>query len=80
MQKSKNKKFDKFKQSLIDKNERQYGAEIRGQYGDNAVNESNSHIKGLTQEQYDESERLRLAFEVTLKSAFATSNPAGALA
>lgn len=67
-------------QSLIDENERQYGAEIREMYGDQAVDESNAHLKGLTQEKYEEGERLRLAVEVALKAAFDTGDPAGSMA
>jgi len=74
------KKFEDFKQTLIENNERQYGAEVRAKYGEKAVDESNAHLKGITQEQYDESERLSLALEETLKAALATGNPAGELA
>jgi len=70
-------KFDGFKQSLIDDNEQKYGSEIRSKYGDEAVNASNAKLKGLTQEQYDESERLRIAYEVKLKEAINSGNPAG---
>jgi DNA-binding transcriptional MerR regulator len=73
-------KFEGFKQSLIDENEREYGAEMRGKYGDQAVDESNARLKGLTQEQYDEGERLRLSLEETLKAAFDAGDPAGELA
>ena len=75
-----NKKFKKFKQNLIDENERKYGAEAREKYGSKTVDESNAHLKGLTQDKYDESERLRLVFEETLKAAFAIGDPAGELA
>jgi len=75
-----NEKFEGFKQSLIDDNERQYGVEIRAKYGNQAVAESNADLKGMTQEQYDESERLRLVFEDTIISAFHTGNPTGELA
>jgi len=75
-----NEKFEGFKQSLIDDNEQKYGSEIRGKYGDAAVDASNAKLKGLTQEQYDEGERLRSAYEEALKSAFDTGNPAGELA
>ena len=75
-----NEKFEGFKQSLIDDNERKYGSEIRDKYGDAAVDASNAKQKGLTQEQYDEGERLRNAYEEALKSAFETGNPAGELA
>jgi len=77
---SDNEKFEGFKQSLINENEQKYGAEIRTKYGDSTVDESNAALKGLTQEQYNESERLRLACEETLKAALADGNPAGELA
>jgi len=58
-----NEKFEGFKQTLIDENEQKYGSEIRTKYGDNAVDASNAKLKGLTVEQYDEGERLRIAYE-----------------
>jgi DNA-binding transcriptional MerR regulator len=70
-------KFEGFKQSLINENERKYGTEIRERYGDTAMEESNTHLNGMTREQYDESENLRVAFEETLKAAFENGNPAG---
>jgi DNA-binding transcriptional MerR regulator len=73
-------KFEGFKQKLIDENEHKYGAEVRQKYGDKAVDESNAHLKGLTQEQYDEGERLRLATEETLKAALDTGDPTSELA
>jgi len=69
--------FEGFKQSLIDNNERQYGAEIRSKYGDDVVDGSNAHLKGLTKEQFSKGEQLRLALEEALKAAFATGDPAG---
>ncbi len=73
-------KFVGFKQSLIDDNERKYGAEIRQKYGDDEVNAFSEQFKGLTKEQYDESERLRLAFEEALRAAFESGDPAGEIA
>ena len=73
-------KFEGLKQSLIDENERKYGTEIREKYGDTAVDESNAKLKGLTQKQYDEGERLRIEMETTLKAAFDVGDPAGELA
>jgi len=73
-------KFEGFKQALVAENERKYGAEIRAKYGEQEMAASNARVTGLTQEQYDESERLRLALEETLSAAFATGAPAGALA
>lgn len=73
-------KFEGFKQNLIDKNEEKYGKEIREKYGELAVEQSYSKIKGLTNELYEEGERLRLELEKTLKIAFETGNPSGELA
>jgi hypothetical protein len=73
-------KFEGFKQALIDENEQKYAVEIRGEYGDSVIDASNEKLKGLTNEQYSESEQLRLAYEETLKAAYATANPAGELA
>ena len=70
-----NEKFEGLKQSLIDDNEKKYGAEAREKYGDSAIDESNAKLKGLTKEQYDEGERLRLVYEEALKSAFNTGDP-----
>jgi len=73
-------KFEGFKQTLIDENEKKYGAELRKKYGDEIVDASNNRLNGLTKEQYDESERLRLELEQTLKSAFDIGDPSGELA
>jgi len=73
-------KFEGFKQKLIDENENNYGDEIRTKYGDDVVNSSNAKVKGMTPEQYAESERLRQETDDTLKAAFEMGDPAGALA
>ena len=73
-------KFEGFKESLISENEQKYGPEIREKYGDKAVDDSAEKLRGLTQEQYEEGERLRLEMEEMLKSAFKSGNPAGELA
>jgi DNA-binding transcriptional MerR regulator len=75
-----NEKFEGFKQTLIDENEEKYGEEIREKYGNQAINESNAKLKGLTQEQYDKSVCLSRELEETLKGAFENGDPAGELA
>jgi len=76
----KRRDFEDYKQTLIEENERKYGAEIREKYGEQAVNESNAHVKGVTQKQYDESEHLRVALEEALVAAFESRDPAGEMA
>lgn len=73
-------KFEGFKKKLIEDNEAKYGKEIREKYGDEAVNASNQKIKGMTQEQFDEVNRLREEVNETLYAAFKTGDPAGELA
>ncbi len=73
-------KFDGFMQKLVDDNERQYGEEIRVKYGDDVVDRSNTKIKGMSEEQYAEAEKLRIEVNKTLKAAFAQGDPASELA
>lgn len=73
-------KFAGFKQRLIDDNEQKYGKEIREKYGDDQVNKSYEKIKGMTEEQYAEAERLGAEVLNVLAEAYATGDPAGELA
>lgn len=74
------RKFEGFKQSLIDENEKRYGAEIREKYGDKTVDESNAKLMGMTKERYDEMEALGAEVLRLLDEAFATKDPRGDLA
>jgi DNA-binding transcriptional MerR regulator len=73
-------KFEGFKQNLIDENERKYGKEIREKYGNSTIDSSNAKLKNMTQEQFDEANRLANEVQETLKAAFKTGDPAGVLA
>jgi len=73
-------KLDGFKQKMVEDNEKKYGKEIRGKYGNEVVNKSNVKIKGMTKEQMDEATRLATEIMDTLEAAFKTGDPAGALA
>lgn len=73
-------KFAGFKQKMIEDNEKKYGAEIRRKYGDETVDRSNKKVEGMTQEQYQEWEKLSAEVIDTLNEAFKTGDPAGELA
>ncbi|QMV44822.1 MerR family transcriptional regulator [Cohnella cholangitidis] len=73
-------KFEGFKQKLIDDNERKYGAEIRAKYGEDRINQANDKLRGMTEQQHAEVERLAENIHTTLAKAFATGDPAGELA
>ena len=75
-----NEKFEGFKQKLVDDNEQKYGQEIREKYGEEAVNQSNHKLKGMTQEQYEQVTSLGVELNETLQAAFKTGDPAGELA
>ena len=65
---------------LIDDNEARYGNEIRAKYGSDAVERSNTKVRGMVPEQYAESERLAEAYQDALREAYAQGDPASALA
>ncbi len=73
-------KFKGFKQSIIDENERLYGAEARELYGDEAVDSSNQGLMEKSEEEFAQIEDLNAALELKLKEAFATGDPGGELA
>ena len=73
-------KFEGFKQTIIDDNERKYGKEIRERYGDKEVNKSNKMLKNMNEDQYEELQKLSSSVIDTLKLAFETKDPAGEIA
>lgn len=46
-------KFQVFKQELVEKNEEKYGEEIRNKYGEKAVEQSNAHLLGMSEAEYN---------------------------
>ncbi len=73
---SDNEKFEGFKQKMIDDNETAYSKEIREKYGDDVVDASNAKIKGMSKEQMEKAEELRIEYESLLKIAFEKGDPA----
>ncbi|MBM7702801.1 MerR family transcriptional regulator [Metabacillus iocasae] len=80
MMMSDQEKFEGFKQQLIDENEKKHGKEVREKYGDDQVNKSNEKLKGMSQAQYEEAERLGEEVLNVLHEAFQTEDPASDLA
>lgn len=73
-------KFEGFKKGLIEKNERQYGEEIRKNYGDDTIDRSNAKLMGMSPEQYAESEQLNEQVLDTFRRAFEQGDPTSELA
>lgn len=61
--------FESMKRSLIEENERTYGAEVRKKYGDTAVDESNRKMMGLTEEQYARFQELGAEINAAIERA-----------
>lgn len=77
---SNKEKFEGFKNILIEENEQKYGKEIREKYGDDVIEASNQKLANMTQEEYQDVEKLAQELNAKLKEAVATGNPAGELA
>ena len=73
-------KFEGFKKTRIDENEKKYGKEIREKYGEEVVNASNAKLMNMTQEEYEEVTQLSEEVNHTLAEAFKTGDPACDLA
>lgn len=74
---SNKEKFEGFKQNMIAENEQRYGDEVRAAYGDAAVDASNAKIKGMSEEQWENSQKLSAEIHETLKAALEQGDPAG---
>ncbi len=77
---SNKKKFQFLKNQVIKENESKYGKEIREKYGEESVNKSYKYIKGMTEEKWNETEKLSEEINTKLKVAFETTTPDSPLA
>lgn len=77
---SNKEKFEGFKKTMIDENEKKYGKEIREKYGKDTVEKSNAKMMNMTEEQYDEVTKLAEQVTTTLAEAFKNGDPASDIA
>lgn len=73
-------KFAGFKQQMIERNEQEFGKEIRQNYGNEKVNRSNEILKDMTEEQHADIEKLSNEVLKVLVEAYKTGDPASELA
>ncbi len=73
-------KFEGFKEKMINENEKKYGKEARAKYGNEAVDRSNTKVRGMTQEQLERADALAVEIAETLKAAFLTGDPSSDVA
>ena len=69
-------KFAAFKRDLVAENEAKFGGEIRKKYGDKAVDKSNDILLGMSEQEYDDINKLTLQLNALLKEAFDEGDPA----
>jgi len=65
---------------MIEENEKKYGKEARGKYGDEAVNIANQKVMNMTEEDHIEVTRLAEELTKTLAEAFKTGDPSSEIA
>ena len=71
-------KFQGFKQQLVEENERKYGAEARGKYGDEAIDASNRRMMNLSKADYEAMTALAQTIQARLENAVENRiDPAG---
>jgi DNA-binding transcriptional MerR regulator len=80
IQMSDKEKFEGFKKKMVEENEKKYGKEIREKYGEERVNQSNTKLMNMTEEEHEAVTKLAEQVQETLSAAFATGDPAGELA
>ncbi len=80
MSMSNQEKFEGFKKTIVEENEKKYGSEVRERYGDDAVDKSNQKVLNMTREEYENAESLAKNIRETLAAAFETGDPSGELA
>lgn len=65
------KKFEGFKENLIEENEKKYGQETRAKYGNETVDASNAKLMNMTEQQYEAMQQLEQQLFARLKEAMA---------
>jgi DNA-binding transcriptional MerR regulator len=73
-------KFEGFLQKMVDDNEKKYGENIREKYGEEKVKQSNERLRNMTQEEYDNLEKLTQELNEALKLAVEQGDPGSELA
>lgn len=73
-------KFEGFKNRMIDKNERQYGREIRDRYGKSVVNQSNAKVQQMTEQDYKAITQLEREMFNALAQAMKEGDPRSGVA
>lgn len=74
------KKFEAFKERLIEDNEQQYGEEIRTKYGNETIDASNAKLRNMTEEQFTAMQQLEQQLLERLQEALTANDMTNELA
>lgn len=77
---SNKEKFEGFKREMIEKNEQQFGSEIREKYGNQTIDASNARLMGLSEQDFQHVTALEQRLKSLLARAFATGDASHELA
>lgn len=71
-------KFESFKQRMIEENESAYGGELRGAFGDDAIDAAAAKLRDMSREGWTQADELSARISEALKEGFALGDPASA--
>lgn len=70
-------KFEGFKKQMVDQNEKTYGKEARGRYGDEAVDRSNNKLLKMSKEDYEKIKSIEEEMYNAIKEGLISKDPKG---
>ena len=67
--------FEQMKKKIIETNDQNYGKEIKAEYGEEVYEATNNIISGLTEQQWKDSEEMRITVEDMLRRLTPSGDP-----
>lgn len=71
------KKFEGMKRQIIEENEAAYGKELREKYGDEAVEAHTARLRGMSQQEWEQTQKDEEEYKAALRRAVRAGDPVG---
>lgn len=71
------KKFEGMKRQIIEENEAAYGKELREKYGDETVEAHTARLRGMSQQEWEQTQKDEEEYKAALRRAVRAGDPAG---
>lgn len=71
------KKFEGMKRQIIEENEAAYGKELREKYGDEAVEAHTARLRGMSRQEWEQTQKDEEGYTAALRRAVEAGDPAG---